>query len=170
MPVPGEIRGASRPFKADPERSAALRRKVEVSLEQPASKPGNFHIYIVTNKIHTVLYIGMTGYLPGRIYQHRARLIDGFTRRYRASKLIYFECFPDQEAAEKREKQLKGWRRSKKLALIEKMNPHWLDLFRPMMNAPDFNPLLVDRNASNDCSRDPSTSLRCAPLRIWNEN
>jgi putative endonuclease len=158
--MPAETSGASRPFKPDPERSAATRREVEGPLEQPASKPGNFHIYIVTNKIHTVLYIGMTGYLAGRIYQHREKLIDGFTRRYQASKLIYFECLPNQEAAEEREKQLKGWRRSKKMALIEQMNPHWLDLFRPMMNALDFNPLLVDRSSSNNCSRDPSTPLR----------
>jgi putative endonuclease len=157
-----EASGASRPIQPDPERSAATLREVEGSLEQPSSDPGNFHVYIVTNKIHTVLYIGVTGYLAGRIHQHRERLIDGFTKRYQAAKLVYFERFPNQETAEKREKQLKGWRRSKKLALIERMNPHWLDLFRPMMNAPDFNPLLVDQPAAKDCSRDPSASLRSA--------
>lgn len=161
--MPGlEPRGVSRPPQPNPERSAATRREVEGSLEQSASPAGNFHIYIVTNKTHTVLYIGVTGYLAGRIHQHREKLIEGFTRRYQAAKLIYFERFPDQESAEKREKQLKGWRRFKKLALIEKMNPHWLDLFRPMMNAPDFNPLLVEQPAGNGCSRDPSTSLRSA--------
>jgi len=158
--------GESRSSQPDPERSAALRRGVEGPLEQPPATEATHHVYIVTNKIHTVLYIGMTGFLAGRIYQHRERLIDGFTKKYQASKLIYLESFPDRETAEKREQQLKGWRRSKKMALIERMNPHWIDLFRPMVQRTDFNPLLPGEPATESCSRDPSTSLRSAQDRV----
>jgi len=154
--------GVSRPSNPDPERSAATRREVEGPLDQPLPIPAAHHVYLATNKIHTVLYIGMTGFLAGRIYQHREKLIEGFTKRYNASKLVYFESFPNRLSAEKREKQLKGWRRSKKIALIEKMNPHWLDLFRPMQLDPDFNPLLAGDPLPSGCSRDPSASLRSA--------
>jgi putative endonuclease len=153
-----EESGVSRPIKPDPERA----KRVEGPLDQLLPIPAAHHVYIVTNKIHTVLYIGMTGFLAGRIYQHREKLIDGFTKRYNASKLVYFESFPDRLSAEKREKQLKGWRREKKIALIEKLNPHWLDLFRPIQLDPDFKPFLAGDNFPSDCSRDPSTSLRSA--------
>jgi putative endonuclease len=114
--------GVSRPFP-DPERSAATRGEVEGPLDQPPSAAGTHHVYILTNKIHTVLYIGVTGYLAGRIYQHREKLIEGFTKRYQVSKLAYFESFADQEAAEKRETQLKGWRRSKNVGADRKDEP-----------------------------------------------
>ena len=76
-----------------------------------------YHIYIVTNKNNTVLYIGVTGDLPGRLHTHRNRLRSGFTRKYQATKLIYYESFSDPSAAIAREKQLKGWRREKKIAV-----------------------------------------------------
>jgi len=88
-----------------------------------------FYIYIVTNKNNSVLYIGVTSDLAGRIHQHRERLTEGFTKRYQATKLIYYEDFPDPVSAIAREKQLKGWRREKKIALIQKLNPRWNDLF-----------------------------------------
>jgi putative endonuclease len=94
---------------------------------------GAYYVYIVTNKNHCVLYIGVTGDLPGRIYQHRERLTAGFTKTYQATKLIYYEGFPDPKSAIAREKQLKGWRRSKKIALIDKLNPRWADLLEPIM-------------------------------------
>jgi putative endonuclease len=87
-----------------------------------------YYVYIVTNKNHRVLYIGVTGDLEGRIYDHRERLLKSFTKRYQATKLIYYEDYPDPVSAITREKQLKGWRRSKKIALIETMNPRWNDL------------------------------------------
>jgi putative endonuclease len=121
-----------------------------------------YHVYILTNKSNTVLYLGCTGFLEGRIFQHRQRLVDGFTRRYEVTKLIYYETFPSLEEAEKREKQLKGWRRSKKVAMIEKMNPHWLDLFLPMMEKPGFNPLLPPADKTDERFGDPSTPLRSA--------
>ena len=88
-----------------------------------------FYSYIVTNKNNSVLYIGVTSDLPGRIHTHRERLTEGFTKRYQATKLIYYEDFPDPASAIAREKQLKGWRREKKIALIQKRNPRWHDLF-----------------------------------------
>ncbi len=91
-----------------------------------------YYVYIVTNKTNTVLYIGVTGKLESRIRDHRARLIEGFIKRYQATKLIYYEDFPDPTSAISREKQLKGWRREKKIALIERMNPRWIDLFDQM--------------------------------------
>jgi putative endonuclease len=97
-----------------------------------------YYVYIVTNKNHSVLYIGVTGFLEGRIHEHRERLIDGFTRQYQATKLIYYEDYPDPTSAIAREKQLKGWRRSKKTNLIETTNPRWLDLFEAMIEGMDL--------------------------------
>jgi putative endonuclease len=74
------------------------------------------------------LYIGVTSELHHRVWQHKNDLIDGFTKQYRCHQLVYFEQFPYIEAAIAREKQLKGWTRAKKEALIVRMNPHWLDL------------------------------------------
>ncbi len=87
-----------------------------------------YYVYMVTNKDNHVLYIGVTGNLEGRIYDHRERLIEGFTKQYQVTKLIYLEDYPDPVSAIAREKQLKGWRRSKKIALIETVNPRWHDL------------------------------------------
>jgi len=88
-----------------------------------------YYVYIVTNKHHSVLYIGVTGNLENRIQEHRDRLTEGFTKTYQATKLIYYEDYPDPLSAIAREKQLKGWRRAKKITLIGKQNPRWIDLF-----------------------------------------
>ena len=74
------------------------------------------------------LYVGVTNDLVRRLYEHKAKLIDGFTKRYNISMLVYFESTPDVVAAIEREKQLKGWRRERKVALIEGLNPRWQDL------------------------------------------
>jgi putative endonuclease len=76
------------------------------------------------------LYIGVTGNLHKRIFQHKFHRTEGFTDKYRVERLLYRESFDDVHKAIAREKQLKGWRRSKKIALIESVNPHWLDLAR----------------------------------------
>jgi len=86
-----------------------------------------FYVYILTNQRHTVLYIGITNSLECRLSQHGAPGRYHFTQRYNTTKLIYFEVYPDPLAAIAREKQLKGWRRSKKEALIAKSNPEWRD-------------------------------------------
>ena len=87
-----------------------------------------FYVYILTNKNNTVLYIGVTKDLSSRLYDHRESLQKGFTKQYNASKLIYFEEFPDPVNAIAREKQLKGWSRKKKEELINRVNPQWNDL------------------------------------------
>lgn len=74
------------------------------------------------------LYIGVTNNLERRVYEHRAKLVDGFTGKYNVSRLVYFEATSDAESAIAREKQMKGWVRRKKVALIESVNPSWRDL------------------------------------------
>ena len=74
------------------------------------------------------LYAGMTNDLKRRVYQHKERLIEGFTKRYNVTRLVYFEEFGDVHEAIAREKEIKGWLRRKKIALIESLNPKWRDL------------------------------------------
>ena len=85
-------------------------------------------IYILTNQNNTVLYTGVTNNLPRRVYEHKAKLVDGFTKRYNVNKLVYYEVFEQVENAIFREKQIKGGSRAKKIALIKSMNPKWSDL------------------------------------------
>ena len=88
-----------------------------------------YSVYILTNHANTVLYIGVTSNLAGRVWQHRNELVDGFTKRYHLHKLVYFESTEDVYAAIAREKQLKAGSRKKKLDLITAMNPDWNDLY-----------------------------------------
>jgi putative endonuclease len=74
------------------------------------------------------LYIGVTSNLERRLYEHKNKLVPGFTAKYNISRLVYFETTEDALSAFEREKQLKGWLRSKKITLIESGNPHWKDL------------------------------------------
>jgi putative endonuclease len=88
-----------------------------------------FHVYIMTNGPKAaILYVGVTGDLRRRIWQHKSKLVPGFTSRYNLTRLVYFECFVYPDAAIRREKEIKAWRRSKKLNLIESTNPQWEDL------------------------------------------
>ena len=87
-----------------------------------------YYVYILTNWDDSVLYIGVTGNLTKRLYEHRNHLVDGFTKRYNVHKLVYFEQTTDVNSAIAREKQLKGWTRKKKIDLISKTNPEWIDL------------------------------------------
>ncbi len=86
-----------------------------------------YSTYIVASRTR-VLYIGVTGNLGARMRQHREKRFPGFTADYNCNRLVYFERYSTPGAAIAREKQLKGWRRAKKLALIERMNPTWIDL------------------------------------------
>lgn len=86
-----------------------------------------YFVYIMTNKSGT-LYTGVTNNLERRIYEHKHHLVNGFTKKYRIERLVYFEETNDINAAISREKQIKGWVRKKKIALIESMNPDWKDL------------------------------------------
>ncbi len=92
-------------------------------------KPKRFHVYIMTNRPRAhVLYTGITGNLGRRVFEHKNKLVPGFTSRYNLTRLVYHECFVYPDAAIAREKEIKGWRRSKKIRLIESMNPYWHDL------------------------------------------
>ncbi len=86
-----------------------------------------FWVYIVGSRTGT-LYTGMTGFFDTRIGQHKLGLIEGFTKKYGCNRLLYYEIYTDALQAKRREIQLKGWRREKKIKLIEKMNPRWADL------------------------------------------
>ena len=87
-----------------------------------------YFVYILTNKHNTTLYTGVTNNLERRLYEHRHKLVEGFTKRYNLDKLVYYEATTEVRSAIEREKQIKGWTRSKKDCLIETMNPQWRDL------------------------------------------
>ena len=92
-------------------------------------EPKRYFVYIMTNRPRShVLYTGVTGDLRRRTFEHKNKLVPGFTSRYNLTRLAYYECFVYPDAAIAREKEIKGWRRSKKIRLIESMNPHWDDL------------------------------------------
>ena len=103
------------------------RRRASILLRVPRDE-GYYYVYFVCNESRVVLYIGVTNNLEGRLYQHRGAEIAGFTERYRVNRLVYYEDYPDARSAIAREKQLKGWTRAKKNALVERFNPHWNDL------------------------------------------
>ena len=86
-----------------------------------------YYVYIMTNRSGT-LYTGVTSNLTRRVLQHKLKRVPGFTSRYNLHRLAYHEVFGDVRAAIRREKQVKGWLRAKKIALIESMNPQWNDL------------------------------------------
>ena len=87
-----------------------------------------YYVYFITNQINTVLYVGVTNNLYRRLYEHKEGFADGFTKRYRVYKLVYFETTTDVKAAIEREKQIKSWPRKRKNELIESKNPLWEDL------------------------------------------
>ncbi len=88
----------------------------------------NGYVYILTNSADKILYIGVTSNLVKRLYEHRNKFVEGFSQKYKLTKLVYFEICGDMYSAITREKQIKGWLRSKKIDLIKGMNPRWVDL------------------------------------------
>lgn len=113
-------------------------------------EPMQYYVYILANATNVALYIGVTSNLRQRVYQHKNHMDpDSFTAKYNIHKLVYFEETTDVRAALEREKQLKGWRRSKKNALIETANPNWNDLY----------PMILREET------DSSTPLRCTQGR-----
>ena len=87
------------------------------------------YVYILTNKPYGTLYIGVTSDLVKRIWEHKSKLVAGFTTKYKTDKLVYYEMFDDILLAIAREKRLKEWQRQWKLELIQGMNPNWNDLY-----------------------------------------
>jgi putative endonuclease len=86
-----------------------------------------YYVYIMNSPTGT-LYTGMTSDLKRRVYEHKQKLIEGFTKKYNVTRLAYYEETSDVQTALSREKEIKKWRRSKKIALIKTMNPQWRDL------------------------------------------
>jgi putative endonuclease len=89
----------------------------------------DYFVYILSNKRNGTLYTGFTSDLLSRVYAHKNDIVKGFTKKYGIHKLVYFEQCDDYDAALQREKQIKEWKRSWKLELIEKVNPLWQDLW-----------------------------------------
>ena len=87
-----------------------------------------YYVYIMSNWNNNVVYIGFTNNLERRVFEHKNKIVDGFTKKYNVNKLVYFEQTNDVKTAIEREKQLKSWRREKKNVLIESTNPYWNDL------------------------------------------
>ena len=88
-----------------------------------------YFVYIMANKHNAVLYTGITNDLKKRVYEHRKKLVPGFTKKYNVAKLVYYEICQDPESAIVREKQIKAGSRQKKIDLINTMNRQWLDLY-----------------------------------------
>lgn len=96
-------------------------------------------VYILASRSR-VLYVGVTTNLERRLREHKTKAVGGFTNAYYVDRLVYFEVFADVRDAIAREKQIKGWRRSKKVALIEARNPKWLDLSEKVLCTPPTAP------------------------------
>ena len=97
-----------------------------------------FYVYLLASKSYRMLYVGVTSDLPGRIWQHKTKALGGFTARYGVDWLVWFEVHESAEAAIRREKQIKEWKREWKINLIERDNRPWIDLY-PGLSHPDDN-------------------------------
>ena len=89
-------------------------------------------VYIMASRRNGPLYLGVTGNLTPRAYQHRNRLVDGFSKEHRCTLLVWYEAHDDLQAARQRELQMKKWKRAWKIDLIEQTNPHWKDLYETL--------------------------------------
>ena len=96
-----------------------------------------YYIYILASQNNSTLYVGVTNDLMKRVYEHKNNLVDGFTSRYKVHKLVYFEESNDIQSAILREKRIKKWNRQWKIRLIEKINPHWKDLYEDLIRELD---------------------------------
>jgi putative endonuclease len=105
-------------------RSEAMRSR---SIPTPVKKRRSYYTYIM-GSLSGTLYVGVTGNLHTRIFEHKSHKREGFTSRYEVVRLLYWESYDDVHKAIGREKQLKGWRRDRKIALVQSTNPHWIDL------------------------------------------
>jgi putative endonuclease len=89
---------------------------------------GTYYVYLLTNWNNKVMYLGVTNNLERRLYEHKNKLVNGFSAKYNVNKLVYFEETQDVTAAIAREKEIKKWRREKKNQLVNRVNPDWKDL------------------------------------------
>ena len=88
----------------------------------------NYYVYILTDKNNKTMYVGQTNDLERRLYEHKHKLVDGFTKRYNVDKLVYYEVCESVMSTIEREKEIKGWRREKKNRLVESVNPDWKEI------------------------------------------
>jgi putative endonuclease len=87
------------------------------------------YVYLLASKPHVTLYVGSTSELVRRVWEHKAKAVPGFTAKYGVDRLVWFERHDSLEAAVLRERRIKSWKRAWKIELIEKDNPHWIDLY-----------------------------------------
>ena len=95
-----------------------------------------YYVYLLASKSYGTLYVGVTSDLTRRVLEHKNKLVPGFTRRYGVDRLVWFEAHDLVEAAIRREKRLKEWKRDWKINLIERHNPHWIDLYPGLSAGP----------------------------------
>jgi putative endonuclease len=93
-----------------------------------------YHVYILASKPNGTLYIGVTNNIAQRVWEHKQRLVEGFTKKYGVDRLVYCEAFAQPQDAVQREKRLKKWNRVWKIQLIESVNPEWKDLYETVMH------------------------------------
>lgn len=122
-----------------------------------------YWVYIMSSEARGVLYVGMTSDIANRAREHREGLLEGFTKRYRRGRLVYFEAYTEADVASRRERLMKRWRRDWKIALVESVNPTWRDLFDEVVRETGFEP----SSRARQVPRDPgSARARFAhPLR-----
>ena len=106
----------------------------------PATTAKSFYVYMTASKPRGVIYTGMSSDLAGRAWDHRERVLAGFTKRYWVGRLVYFEPHATAESAQRREWLMKRWRRDWKIALIENENPTWRDLFADAVRLDGLEP------------------------------
>jgi putative endonuclease len=94
-----------------------------------------YFVYLLASRPHGTLYIGWTTSLARRVWEHKNKVVPGFTTKYGMNRLVWFEIHEDRQAALGREKQIKSWRRDWKINLIETQNRHWIDLYNTLPNA-----------------------------------
>jgi putative endonuclease len=94
----------------------------------------SYYVYLLANRKDGTLYLGFTNDLVRRIYEHKNKVVSGFTARYGVDRLVWFECYDDPTSAITREKDIKKWRRAWKIRLIERCNPNWLDLYESIIH------------------------------------
>jgi putative endonuclease len=128
-----------------------MRRTFEVE-RLTMSFSRTYYVYLLTNWNNKVMYVGMTNNLERRLYEHRMKLMPGFTERYNVCRLVYFEETNEVGAALEREKEIKKWRREKKNRLVEKVNPEWKDLSEAWVKISPFgrNDKTLARNDGED--------------------
>jgi len=111
----------------------SLEEATEAISKQGCLMNKEYYIYIMTNKRNNVIYTGVTNDLKRRVFEHKEKLLEGFTKRYSITKFVYYEVCEDVKEAILREKKIKGGSRVKKVALIDRMNKEWKDLYEDII-------------------------------------